>query len=317
MTAPESSSRPLAVVAGATGYAGAHVALSLRAAGFRVRVLARDPARLAKIRDACDEVFVAEATQPETLTGLFDGARVAFSSIGIRHVHRHPTFRDVDQNANLALVHEAERAGVERFAFISVFRGDELRDRLELADARETVVDALRESRMSATILRPTGFFNDMAEFFAMAQKGRVWLLGDGSARLNPIHGADLGGAVASAFARPKLAYDALSLGGPDILSMREIGGLAFRVLGRTARFGHVPNMIVRGFGKVAKPFNANMGALAEAFSTLAGDGGVAPAWGTHRLEAFYRHLARGGDQADLDERTQGASVEPRSACLN
>jgi hypothetical protein len=79
------------VVAGATGYLGAHVAEALHAAGYRVRGLARDARRLERIRASCDEVFCGEATRPETLRGLFDGADVAFSSIGIRHVKRRPT----------------------------------------------------------------------------------------------------------------------------------------------------------------------------------------------------------------------------------
>jgi len=299
MSEPDSS-RPLAVVAGATGYAGGHVAVALHEAGYRVRALARDASRLSKIQHACDEVFVAEATKPESLAGLFDGASFAFSSIGIRHVHRRPTFREVDRDANLALVAAAEKAGVERFAFISVFRGDELRGQLELADAREQVVDALEASSMSASVLRPTGYFNDMAEFFTMAKGGRVWLVGDGSGRLNPIHGADLGSAVVDAFSRPAQSLETFPLGGPDTFSMREIGELAFRVLDRAPRYGRVPTWVITALGKVTKPFNANMGALAEAFGALAGDGGVAPVWGTHRLDAFYRHLAAGGDIADL-----------------
>jgi uncharacterized protein YbjT (DUF2867 family) len=287
-------------VAGATGYAGGHVALALHEAGYHVRALARDESRLSKIRYACDEVFVGEATRPESLAGLFDGASVAFSSIGIRHVHRRPTFREVDRDANLALVAAAEKAGVKRFGFISVFRGNELRDRLQLADARETVVDALEASTMSAVVLRPTGFFNDMAEFFTMAKKGRVWLLGKGCVRLNPIHGADLGSALVDALSRPAQSLLTVPIGGPDTFSMREIGELAFRVIGRAPRFGHVPTWVVTSLGKLAKPFNANMSAMAEAFGVLVGDGGVAPARGSHRLEAFYRHLAAGGDLDDL-----------------
>lgn len=303
MSTPPTRARPIAVVAGATGYSGGHVALALDAAGYSVRALARDEARLAHIRHAIDEVRVVEATQPETLRGAFDGATVAFSSVGIRHVHRHPTFREVDGEANVSLVTEAARAGVKHFAFLSVYRGDELRSRLALADARERAVDLLtklsNETPLRASILRPTGFFNDMAEFFSMAQHGRVWLLGDGSAQVNPIHGADLADAVVSAFERQTNGIESIPLGGPEVFSLRDLGELAFRITGNTPRFGHIPTGIVTGFGSLVAPFNPNMAAMARAFGIMVGDTAIAPTYGTRTVEDFYRHLASGGDVFD------------------
>jgi uncharacterized protein YbjT (DUF2867 family) len=282
------------VVAGATGYAGGHVARALHAAGYRVRALARDEARLVGVRDACDEVFVGEATRAATLDGLFDGVEIGFSSIGIRHVHRRPTIWEVDCQANLNLVEAARRAGVRRFVFVSVFRGEELRPRLDVVEARERVVDALASSGMDVIVLRPTGFFNDMSEFFGMARRGRVWLLGDGSQRLNPIHGADIGDVVAERLAREPRGLESVPLGGPDVLSLRDIGELAFRVQGREPRFSRVPAGVVRAAGALVRPFNTNLGALLSAFAIMNTHDGIAPALGRRRLEDFFRELARG-----------------------
>ena len=193
--------RRRALIAGATGYLGGEVVKVLHEAGYWVRALARDEARLA-VRDACDDVFVGEATKPSTLSGAMDGIDVVFSSIGLRSFSRKPTIWDVDCQANLNLVELAERAGVRDFAFASLFRGDELRSQLAVAEARERVVDALRASKMRATVVRPNGFFNDMREMFDMAKRGRVWLVGSGAGRFNPIHGADLATATAEAILR-------------------------------------------------------------------------------------------------------------------
>ncbi|HVY48929.1 MAG TPA: SDR family oxidoreductase [Minicystis sp.] len=289
--------RGLAVVAGATGYLGGHVVEALHAAGFRVRALARDPARLARVRASCDEVFVGEATRPETLRGLFDGAALAFSSVGIRHVKRHPTYLEVDRDANLGLVEAARAAGVARFVFVSVLHGDELRGELALADARETVVEALARSGMRALVLRPTGFFNDMAEFFEMARKGRVYLLGDGSPRINPIHAGDIADEVVR---RLDAGEDegAAPLGGPDVLTLREVGQLAFDVLRKPARFASIPPWVVRAASAAAKPFNKNAAALGIAFASMATHDAVAPCVGHRHLRDFYAELARGARSA-------------------
>lgn len=284
-----------AVVAGATGYLGGYVVRALHRDGWRVRALARDAARLdPEVRVACDEVFVGEATDPATLAGLFDAADAAFSSIGIRHFRRHPTYREVDQQANLNLVEAAEKAGVARFVFVSVLHGDDARAVSPLVDAREHVVDRLAASTMRTTVLRPTGFFNDMREIFEMAQKGRAWLVGDGSTRINPIHGADLADVVAEVLASPSPPA-ARNVGGPDTFTQREIAELAFRILGRPPRTSRVPPWLVTALGYAATPFSPNAGALIRMFALLGRRDGIGQAVGNRRLDTFFGELARAG----------------------
>ena len=278
------------LVAGATGYLGGEVVKAMHRAGYWVRALARDERRLA-VREACDEVFVGEATRPATLIGAMDGVDVVFSSIGVRSLARRPTIWDVDCQANLNLVELAERSGVRDFAFSSVFRGDELRSEMAVGDARERVVDALRASSMRRTVIRPNGFFNDMADYFAMARKGRVWLIGDGSARFNPIHGADIADIVVEELARDTPAGVERAVGGPDVFSFREVGKLAFDALGQRPRFGSVPEWLLRPAAALARPFNQNAAAFISMFGALS-TGAVAPSVGTHHLADFFAELA-------------------------
>ncbi len=283
------------VVAGATGYLGGHVARALGAAGYRVRALARDASRLSpEVRSACAEIVVAEATRPDTYGALFEGADLAFSSIGIRHFHRRPTFWEIDRDANLALVAAAKAAGVETFVFTSVFRGDELRERLAIADARETVVDALRVSEMRTIVLRPTGFFNDMGDFFGMAKNGRAWLLGDGSTRINPIHAADIATELVRRLAeRGDERMIAVPLGGPDVYTLKEIAELAFRALDAPSRFASLPVSVAYGLAAIARPFNVNVGAILAAAASMCEVDGVAPAVGSHHLVDFFEELTK------------------------
>jgi len=279
------------VVAGATGYLGRHVVQALHREGWRVRALARDPARLGEARASCDEVFVGHATRPDTLAGLCDGADTVFSSIGVRHLHRRPTYEEVDFGANRNLVELAEVAGAQRFVFVSILDGRELRRATPLVDARERLVDRLRSSPMRTTVLRPTGFFNDMGEVFAMADRGRVWLIGSGETRINPIHGADLAQVVAE-IARADDPAPEVAAGGPEVFTQRVIGELAFQVLDRPPRFGHVPPALVRVVASLIRPFNRNASALARMFALLGERDAGGPRHGDHRLEDFFRRLA-------------------------
>jgi len=291
MAGQEQGRRGRAVVAGATGYLGQHLVRALHRDGWAVRALARDAQRLREVRELCEDVFVGEATKRQTLDGLFADADVAFSSIGIRHFRRRPTYEEVDYQANLNLVEAAEEAGVRRFVFVSVLDGAEVREVSPLVDARERVVERLTKSPMEAVVLRPTGFFNDMGDFFQMAQRGKVWLIGSGATRINPIHGADLADIAATALSDEQPAAE-IAAGGPEVLTQQEIAELAFQTLGKPPRCGHVRPGLVRLLARVIGPFNRNAAALALMFSTLGDRDAVGPAFGSHRLADHFRQLA-------------------------
>lgn len=281
------------LVAGATGYLGAHVTRALHEAGHFVRALARDVRRLEDLTGQYDEGFQGEATRPASLRGLCDGIEVVFSSLGVRSLRRSPTVWDVDWKANLNLLNVARRAGVSHFIFVSVFHGPEIRDAVPAAEARERVVDALASEAPPFTVLRPTGFFNDMLEFLQMARSGRVWLPGSGETRINPVHGADVAAHVADAVAMgPQSSRPCLDIGGPEVFTLREVGALAFEVLGAAPRYGRIPLAAMDALAGVTAPFNANAGSLLKMLTSLARLGAVAPPSGAHRLRTFFEQHA-------------------------
>jgi len=280
-----------ALVAGATGYLGGEVVKVFHRAGYWVRALARDASRLS-VKDSCDDVFVGEATKLSSLNGIMDSIDIVFSSIGLRSFSRKPTIWEVDYQANLNLVELAERSGVQDFAFASLLRGDEIRDRLAVAEARERVVDALKASEMRHTVVRPNGYFNDMREIFDMARRGRVWLVGSGDARFNPIHGADIADVIVEQLERTTDEDVELEIGGPDVFTLRKVGELAFEKLGKRPRFGKLPAWVLSAGSKLLRPFNQNASTFLAMFSLMAEGDLVAPRVGTRHLDAFFDELA-------------------------
>ena len=194
------------LVAGATGYLGRYVVLELRKRGYWVRALVRDRKKLGQpgrsleppVLGDVDEVFVADATQPAGMAGLCDDIDVVFSSLGMTRPQGRRSYHDVDYQGNKNILDLAIHAKVRKFVYVSVFRAAEY-ERLAIIKAHEDFVRALQASGTNYAIIRPTGYFSDMGEFFGMARSGRVFLIGDGSNRLNPIHGADLAEVCATA----------------------------------------------------------------------------------------------------------------------
>ena len=227
-------------IAGATGYLGRFLCAEYRRRGAYVIALVRDKARAGTV-DA-DSLVEAEATRPETLAGIMDGADLVVSALGITRQADGLTYRDVDYRANLNLLGEAERAGVPRFAYVHVLNADRMRH-VPLVAAKADFVDTLRTSRIASTVIAPSGYFSDMGDFLAMARGGRVWLFGSGAHRINPIHGADLAAAIADATAA---GTDWLDIGGPEVFTHEDLARLAFTALDRPARVTRLPDLLRR-----------------------------------------------------------------------
>lgn len=279
------------LVAGATGYIGRHIVSALHDQGYRVRALARDQARLAPVRDACDEVFIGQATQSDTLDGLCDGVDVVVSALGLRTLRSRPTAEEVDLQANLNVLERAISAGVRQFILVSVLHGDELSRSVPILRPREEFTRTLRGCGLTWTVLRPTGAFNDMAEIFRFARHGWGFVLGDGQQRVNPIHPADIADAAARAITDTTLHEAEWGFGGPDTYTQRELAELATQVLGKRLRTVRVPYWPLDAAAKALDPVNRNAAGFLRFFRRSLSQDMVGAPVGIHRLAEFYRTL--------------------------
>jgi len=229
------------LVAGATGYLGQFVVKSFKAKGYWVRALGRSAAKLAPLEEYADELFIGEVSDPDSLNGLCDGIDIVFSSVGITRQKDGLTYKDVDYQANRNLLTMAEAAGVSKFMYIHVVNAEKLRH-VAMVQAKQAFVDELKRSGLNHTVVCPTGFFSDMEEFLSMARSGRVYLFGDGSNRINPIHGADLAEVCADVL---ESAESQIDVGGPEVFTYRQIAELAFEVLEQREKITCIPKHLV------------------------------------------------------------------------
>jgi uncharacterized protein YbjT (DUF2867 family) len=279
------------LLAGASGRLGAEVLVELKGRGYAVRALVRDAARLKGSASDAD-VRVADAREAESLRGVCDGVDAVVSTVGASLAlgrTRGGGFREVDLGANLNLLGEAKRAGVRKFVYVSLHGAEHLRG-LDYVDAHEEFVAALAASGMDYTVVRPTGFFYLFEEIFRMASmRGRVVIVGDGSARTNPVSEADLAREVADAV---EVGEREMPVGGPETYTRREIAELAFAALGRRASIMSLPAGLVRALIAPVRLFDRRLYdflAFGVAVSTI---DVVAPPAGHTSLRRHFRRLA-------------------------
>lgn len=276
------------LVVGATGYLGSHMVTELKSAGHWVRALSRRKDAFVASAQPPDEVFVGEATRPETLAGLCDGIDYVFSALGLTRQKDRLSFWDVDYRANKAVLDLAVAAGVKQFLFISVIR-PELSADLDVVAAREALVRDMTAAPIAHTVVRATGFFSDMCEFLDMAKAGRVWLIGRGTARINPAHGSDVARAAIAAFGTGKTEVE---VGGPEIFTYAEIGALAFAVLGKVPRMTRISAWIVNAALAVLRPISRRRYTTFAFLARMMQNDMIAASTGTHRLQDTFRARA-------------------------
>jgi uncharacterized protein YbjT (DUF2867 family) len=224
------------LVAGATGYLGKYLVKALYTQGHQVRAIARTPEKLDDLKDFIDKIIKAEITQPDTMKGICTDTDVVISSIGITRQKDGLKYMDVDYQANKNLLNEAITSGAKKFIYVSVLNG-RLFKNLKMIEAKERFADDLMASGLDYTIIRPNGFFSDIKEVLNMAMQGKVYLIGDGHYKSNPIHGQDLAEFIVGKMDSSEKEID---VGGPEIFTQNEIAGMAFRVLGKKEKITHI-----------------------------------------------------------------------------
>lgn len=274
------------LVAGPTGYLGKYLLKSLKKQEYTTIALARDPKKLDAFN--VDQIIPGEVTRPETLNGTCNGIDCVISTVGITKQKDGITYMDVDYQANLNLLKEAENAGIKKFIYVSALNGENL-THLKMCKAKEMFVKELTNSTLDFCVVRPNGFFSDMTEFLKMAKKGRVDLFGDGNFKMNPIHGADLAEVCVDAI---NSSEKTIEVGGPEVFTHNEIAQLAFNVVNKKPRIKYMPEWIRRTILSLTRTFTSSKtyGPMEFFFTVLAMDM-VAPKYGNHTLSDYYTEV--------------------------
>jgi uncharacterized protein YbjT (DUF2867 family) len=290
-----SGQRGRVLVAGASGYLGGYVVREFKRRSWWVRALVRDPRRLGALADLVDDVHRADLTRPAELAGVCQRVDLVFSSVGLLQRQGAHTFEQVDRLGNRNLLREARAAGAAKFIYVSSLNGPRNRH-LEIVRAHEDFAADLAASGIDRAIIRPTGYFSDLGEILRMARSGRVFLFGAGDRRINPIHGADLAAICVDA---ATTAASDVDVGGPEVLTYRQIAEAAFAALGRPPRITGVPTWLARAGATGLRRISRHSGEVLSFLTETALVDAIGPACGTRRIADYFARLVRTGARVE------------------
>jgi uncharacterized protein YbjT (DUF2867 family) len=262
------------LVIGGGGALGRLVCDQLSARGHQVLPLGR---RAGNLRDPA---LIARAGAPLIINCAGASVQIGFGK-GWRG------YRAVDVPIGLAAVEAARRTNA-RLIYVSAHHPPALRN-TPYIEAHERVADAM--SAVDGAVVRPTGFFSAITSaFLPMARRGRMFDVGDGRARTNPISERDLAEIVVDV----ALGGDGpreVSAGGPEVMSRREMLERVAQAAGYRAKVTGMPLALCKLSTAVLRAVHPRMGQFVQFVVGLAQHDVIAPACGTTTISDYVRSL--------------------------
>lgn len=242
------------LVTGASGYVGNNLVRRLVATGKPVRAMVHSPAkaevRLADVRDRI-EIVKGDVTRPETLAPLMDGVSAVVHLVAIAIERGGATYEAINTQGTINIVEAAKAAGVRRFINMSQNGADSSLPYRFLA-SKGKAQDYVAVSGLDWTALRPSVIWGPQDEF-ANVQARLIRLtplifpiVGDGQAKFQPVWIGDVVEAVVCCLDDDGTIGQELGLGGPEVLTYKEIVRRVLAALNARRLLVHAPVPLLR-----------------------------------------------------------------------
>jgi nucleoside-diphosphate-sugar epimerase len=205
-----------ALVTGATGFVGSHLAEALRRRGDEVTALVRSPKKAEALAPLGVRAVAGDLDDPGSLARAVEGQEVVFHVAGLVAARSEAEFMRCNRDGTARLVAAAAGAGASRLVLVSSMAAGGPAQAGKPLTGTEPArpVTAYGRSKLAAeaavtagglpwVIVRPPTVYGprdrEVLKVFRMARLGVAPVFGDGSQQLSAVHGADLANALVAA----------------------------------------------------------------------------------------------------------------------
>jgi uncharacterized protein YbjT (DUF2867 family) len=221
----------LVTIFGGPGFVGRYAVRALAQTGWRVRAASRRPDLAGHLQPmgAVGQIHAVQANlrYPESVERAVQGADAVVNCVGVLASTGRQTFAAIHAKGARAIAKAARQAGVKTFVHVSAI-GAEKESAAQYARTKAEGERAVLEEFPEAIILRPSIVFGPEDEFFnrfaAMARLSPVLpLIGGGTTKFQPVFAGDLALAITAAVEGRAKAGTVYEIGGPEVLTFREL----------------------------------------------------------------------------------------------
>lgn len=218
-------------VFGGSGFLGRYVIERLADRDSIVAVAVRDTeaAKNLKVAGQVGQIspLACNIRDADSVRSAVAGADAVVNLCGILAESGRQTFEAVHVDGAANIARAAHEAGVSRLVHISAIGANDS-SASKYARSKATGERAVREAFPEATILRPSvvfgpedGFFNLFAALSCISPA--LPLFGGGTTRFQPVYVCDVAAAIVAALEDEAAAGKTYELGGPEVLSFRQL----------------------------------------------------------------------------------------------
>jgi nucleoside-diphosphate-sugar epimerase len=252
-----------ALVTGATGFVGSHLAEVLRAGGHEVTALARSAARAHALGRLGVTVVEGDLHDAPALRRAAEGQDVVFHVAGVVAAANEAGFLRANRDGTANVMAAAEQSGRPRFVLVSSMAAAGPAAPGHPLDGSEQPrpVTAYGRSKLAAervvtagslpwTIVRPPTVYGprdrEVLKVFRLARTGIAPVFGDGGQELSAVHGADLAGALVAAAAAPATVGRIYYACHPEVFTSGGFVRAIAASMGRRVRVIRLPGGLAR-----------------------------------------------------------------------
>jgi len=243
----------VATVIGGSGFLGRYVVKRLAAAGHVVRAAVRHPDRalFLKTMGRVGQVvpLYTNITDDASVARAVEGAGIVVNLVGILAERRRGDFTRLQAEGPGRVARLAAAAGVRHMVQMSAI-GASPDSPAQYGRTKAAGEQAVQAAFPTATVLRPSIVFGQEDQFFNrfghLAMLAPVMPVIAGTSRFQPVYVGDVADAVMQALTRPEAAGAIYELGGPRIMTFREILGWILAQTGRHNPLVTVPRAAAR-----------------------------------------------------------------------
>lgn len=231
--------KKLVTVFGGSGFIGRYIVRHLAKAGYQIRVAVRDCERANFLKTCGDlgqiRIIPTSIRSEIEVSNAIEGAAFVVNVVGILYEHGTQKFDHIHNEGATRIARMAKVKGVEKLILVSAIGADSKSDSLYSRTKAQGERCVLEEFPM-ATIIRPSVVFGPEDKFLNMfaniirvspvvpyfshevphAQRG-------GGTRFQPVYVGDIAEATAIILNSNENVGSIYELGGPEIISMRNI----------------------------------------------------------------------------------------------
>lgn len=251
----------LVTVFGGSGFVGRHTVRALARRGVRVRAACRRPDLAGHLQPmgGVGQIHAVQANlrYGQSIENALEGAVAAVNLVAILAESGRQSFAAVHVEGARRVAAAARKAGARTFVHMSAI-GADAQSNSHYGRSKAEGEQAVLAEFPGAIILRPSLVFGPEDQLFnrfaGLAARSPVMPVISGGTRFQPIYVGDVAGAIVAALdgrARPGTAYE---LGGPEIITMRDLLGRTLAYSGRSRLLMPLPGWLAKLMAVLSKP---------------------------------------------------------------